>query len=71
MRLPNSDDGHTRTQRLRNAEQDTFTYSIQLLHGFASHHRTVVPLTLALSHQGRGDYNLPLGRIPSPLVGEG
>ena len=29
------------------------------------------PLTLTLSHQGRGDYSLPLGIIPSPLAGEG
>ena len=33
--------------------------------------RTRFPLTLALSHEGRGDYRLPLGSIPSPLVGEG
>jgi len=26
-----------------------------------------LPLTLALSHKGSGDYNLPLGDIPLPL----
>ena len=29
------------------------------------------PLTLPLSRQGRGNYSVPLGDVPSPLAGEG
>ena len=29
------------------------------------------PLTLPLSCQGRGNYSVPLGDVPSPLAGEG
>ena len=37
--------------------------------GYDSKNKTT--LTLALSHQGRGDYSLALFRLPLPSVGEG